>query len=83
VAEVSATLVIKAAGYKVDVLMAAYHGIKEMEEEESCDENGDVLFKESYFWGSISVWETGWWKTNQDLEGGELERQTAWAWTRG
>lgn len=36
--EVYATSVIKAAGYKVDVLMAVYHGIKEMEEGESCDE---------------------------------------------
>lgn len=81
--EVSATSVIKAAGYKVDVLMAAYHDIKEMEEGESCDENGDVLFEGAYFGGSISVWETGWWKTNRDLEDGELEMQTAWIGRRG
>ena len=39
--------------------MAVYHGIKEMDEGESCDENGDVLFEGAYFGGSISVWETG------------------------
>jgi hypothetical protein len=32
-AEVSSTALIKAAGYKVDVLMAAFHGIKELERE--------------------------------------------------
>ncbi|PMD14811.1 hypothetical protein NA56DRAFT_734646 [Hyaloscypha hepaticicola] len=50
--EVYATSVIKAAGYKVDVLMAV-------------------------------VWETGWWKTNRDLEDGELKMQTAWIGRRG
>jgi len=63
--------------------MAVYHGIKEMDEGESCDENGDVLFEGAYFGGSISVWETGWWKTNRDLEDGELKMQTAWIGRRG
>lgn len=45
--------------------------------------NGDVLFEGAYFGGSISVWETGWWKTNRDLEDGELKMQTAWIGRRG
>ena len=63
--------------------MAAYHGIKEMEEEGSCDENGHVLFIGAHFRESFSVWETWWWKTNRDLEDGELKMQTAWIGRRG
>jgi hypothetical protein len=82
-AEVSSTSLIKAAGYKVDVLMAAFHGVKELEAGESCEENGDVLFEGGYFGGNISVWETGWWKTNREVEEEELERQTEWVRQRG
>ncbi|KAE9374790.1 hypothetical protein N431DRAFT_221630 [Stipitochalara longipes BDJ] len=82
-AEVSSTALIKAAGYKVDVLMAAFHGIKELEAGESCEENGDVLFEGGYFGGDISVWETGWWKTNREVGEEELERQTEWVGKRG
>ncbi|KAN0103338.1 hypothetical protein V8E51_011651 [Hyaloscypha variabilis] len=82
-AEVSSTALIKAAGYKVDVLMAAFHGIKELERGESCDENGDVLFEGGYFGTDISVWETGWWKTNREFGEEELERQTRWVGSRG
>jgi hypothetical protein len=81
-AEVSSTSLILAAGYKVDVLMAAFHGVKSLEEGESCDENGDVLFEGGYFGGDISVWETGWWKTNRDVDDGGLERQTEWVRNR-
>jgi hypothetical protein len=82
-AEVSATALIKAAGYKIDVLMMAFHGIKEVEKGESCEVNGDVLFEGGYFGGDISVWETGWWKTNRGMKEEELKRLTGWVGERG
>jgi hypothetical protein len=82
-AEVSSTSLIKAAGYKVDVLMMAFHGVKELEKGGSCEENGDVLFEGGYFGGDISVWETAWWKTNREFEEEEIERLTGWVGERG
>jgi hypothetical protein len=82
-AEVSATALIKAAGYKIDVLMTAFHGIKELERGETCELNGDVLFEGGYFGRDISVWETGWWKTNREMGEEELKRLTGWVGERG
>jgi len=77
-AEVSSTALIRAAGYKVDVMMAAFHGIGRLERMENCEENGDVLFEKGYFGGDINVWETGWWKTNRKVNDVGLKRQTEW-----
>ena len=77
-AEVSSTTLIKAAGYEVDVLMTAFHGIKELERGETYEVNGDVLFEEAYFGRDISVWETGWLKTNREMGEEELKRLTGW-----
>jgi hypothetical protein len=82
-AEVSSTALIRAAGYKVDVMMAAFHGIGRLKGMENCEENGDVLFEGGCFGGDISVWETGWWKTNRKVDDEGLRRQTEWMRKRG
>jgi hypothetical protein len=82
-AEVSSTALIKAAGYKIDVLMTAFHGIKELERGETCEVNGDVLFEGAYFGRDLSVWETGWLKTNREMGEEELKRLTGWVEERG
>lgn len=75
---------MRAAGYKVDAMMAAYHGMKEYHEEgKSCFENKDVLFDKEYFGTNVGVFETGFVKSNRDIDPVGLEKQSLWMKGRG
>ncbi|KAL2068368.1 hypothetical protein VTL71DRAFT_16466 [Oculimacula yallundae] len=77
-AEVSSTSLILAAGYKVDAMMSAYHGLKEYEENRSCGENRDVLWEGKYFGIDVHPFETVFIKANRDLAPLVLERHSEW-----
>lgn len=64
-------------------MMAAYHGMKEYEENKSCEENMDVLFDGEYFGTNVHVFETGFLKSNRDVDPVGLERQSQWMRGRG
>jgi hypothetical protein len=82
-AEISSTSLMKAAGYKVDAMMAAYHGMKEYEEGQTCRENRDVLFDGEYFGTNVHPFETGFMKSNRDVDPVGLERLSQWMGGRG
>ncbi|KAK0116459.1 hypothetical protein ONS95_013474 [Cadophora gregata] len=77
-AEVSSTSLIRAAGYKVEAMMSAYHGNAEYEEGKSCSENRDVLWEGGYFGISVHPFETVFIKANRDLSQLVLKRYTQW-----
>ena len=80
-AEISASSLIKAAGYKLDVMMSAYHKSKNYEQECSSSENGDVLWNGKYYGVNVHPYETIFLKSNRDIDPLSLERLTEW--TRG
>ncbi|KUJ20010.1 uncharacterized protein LY89DRAFT_695594 [Mollisia scopiformis] len=82
-AEISSTSLIRAEGYKVDAMMAAYHGMRSYEEGVSCAENRDVLFDGEYFGTNVHPFETGFLKSNRDVDPLGLERQSQWMRGRG
>ena len=77
-AEIFATKVIKAAGYKATVMMSAFHS--DAEYEEHCDSggNGDVLWNGKYFGTNVHPYETIFLKTNRDIDPVLMERLTKW-----
>jgi hypothetical protein len=82
-AEVGASSLIKAAGYKIDVLMSAFHGDKEYGSQASCENNGDVLFNGQYWGTNVHPFETVFIKSNRDVDTVGLEKHTAWVKGRG
>ncbi|KAH6698966.1 hypothetical protein BKA61DRAFT_583006 [Leptodontidium sp. MPI-SDFR-AT-0119] len=82
-AEVSSTSLILAAGYKVDAMMSAYHGMAEYEEARTCDENRDLLWDGEYFGIDVHPFETVFIKANRDVAPLVLERHTKWVGQRG
>lgn len=78
-AEISSTSLIEGAGYKVDVMMAAYHADAKYEERCNTKKNGDVLWDGKYFGTNVHVFETIFMKSNRDVDPVGLERQTEWA----
>lgn len=77
-AEISSTALIRAAGYKVEAMMAAFHGLDEYEQGETCEKNDDFWFKGGYMGISLHPFETGFKKSNRDLDPLVLERHTSW-----
>lgn len=77
-AEIFATKVIKAAGYKATVLMSAYYS--DPNYEDNCDSggNGDVLWNGRYFGTNIHPYETIFIKANRDIDPVLLDRLTKW-----
>lgn len=77
--EVHSTALIKAAGYKVDAMMSAFHSSPLYEEH--CGSNGDVLLKDGYYGMNLHPYDTVFAKTNRGSDPLTLERLTSW--TRG
>ncbi|KAI9049305.1 hypothetical protein LZ554_007150 [Drepanopeziza brunnea f. sp. 'monogermtubi'] len=76
--EVSSTALIRAAGYEVDALMNAYHGLESYENGKTCFENRDVLFDGGYFGINVHPFETVFLKANRGLAPLTLEKHTEW-----
>jgi hypothetical protein len=87
-AEIGATDAILAAGFDVDVLMTAYHGLGGNGRPEQrippygagCDatENGDVLRNGKYYGTNVHPYETIFIKANRDIDPVLLRRLTEW-----
>jgi hypothetical protein len=82
-AEIGSSALIEAAGYKLDVMMSAYHGNSRYEEECDRSENGDVLWDKAYFGTNVHPFETVFAKSNRDVDPVGLERLTEWTRGRG
>lgn len=75
--EIGASGVITRAGYKLDVMMAAFHGYDYVEK---CDpsKNGDVLWNNGYEGTNIHPYDTMFLKTNRDIDPKMVEKMTEW-----
>ncbi|KAH8600790.1 hypothetical protein B0O99DRAFT_648905 [Bisporella sp. PMI_857] len=86
-AEIGSSAIIKAAGYRLDVMMSAYHGVKGGEKlyEDSCDTsvNGDVLEEDGYFGTNVHPYETVFMKTNRKIDPLGIAKLTEWTEGRG
>lgn len=82
-AEVGASSLIRAAGYKLDVMMSAYHGIENYEEQCDSSENGDVLRDKKYFGTNVHPFETVFVKTNREVDPVGFARLAEWVDGRG
>lgn len=76
-AEVGASSVITRAGYKLDVMMTAFHGYDYLGK---CDpsHNGDVLWDKKYEGFNIHPYETIFIKTNRNIDPVMIEKMTQW-----
>ncbi|KAG9247111.1 hypothetical protein BJ878DRAFT_415554 [Calycina marina] len=77
-AEVGSSALIKAAGYKLDVMMSAFHSSTKYEEECDSSKNGDVLMNHAYFGTNVHPFETIFLKSNRDIDPVNLARMTEW-----
>jgi hypothetical protein len=77
-AEISATGIIRDAGYKVDVMMTLFHAFEDYVG--SCDSsvNGDFLWDKRYHGTNIHPYETIFLKTNRGIDPVLIERLTNW-----
>jgi len=82
-AEIGSSALIRAAGYKLDVMMSAYHGKENYEEMCDSKEKGDVLFEGKYFGINVQPFETIFMKSNRNVDPGVLERHSEWMKGRG
>lgn len=75
--EVGASSIITLAGFKLDVMMAAFHGYDYVEK---CDpsQNGDVLWNNAYEGTTIHPYDTMFLKTNRDIDPLMVEKMTEW-----
>ena len=81
--EIGSSALIKAAGYKLDVMMSAYHSSGDYEETCNNSENGDVLWEKKYYGTNVHPYETIFLKSNRDIDPAGLERLTDWTNGRG
>ncbi|PSR93918.1 hypothetical protein BD289DRAFT_428269 [Coniella lustricola] len=82
-AELGATRVVMEAGYKVDLMMSAYHGIANYSAVCDPQEDGDLMFKDKYFGTNVHPYETIFAKTNREVDQTLLDRLTEWHWQSG
>jgi hypothetical protein len=75
--EVHVAALIKAAGYKIDVMMMAFHGIEDFEK--ACWRNGDPQKRGHYFNIELNPYELVFTKANRNIYPLQLERYTSWA----
>ncbi|CAG8961595.1 hypothetical protein HYFRA_00006130 [Hymenoscyphus fraxineus] len=81
-AEISITSLIRAAGYKYDVMMSAFKGTADYEH--TCDPNvGDLLWDRRYYGINVHPFETIFIKSNRDIDPLVVQRHTEWAAGRG
>jgi hypothetical protein len=76
--EVFATPLLRSAGYEIDVLMSAYHGISDYENVCTTWMDGDML-SHGHYWGmDIHPFDTIFTKTNRENDPLTLEKMTEW-----
>jgi hypothetical protein len=83
-AEIGSSALIRAAGYKLDTMMAAYHAAQNYED--ICDKSrdgGDVLWDGAYFGMNVHPFETVFMKSNRDVDPVTIDRLTQWTMARG
>jgi hypothetical protein len=78
-AEISSSTLITAAGFRLDVMMSAFHSDPEYAAHCDTGGNGDVLWEGKYFGTNVHPFETVFMKTNRDLDPVLMERLTGWA----
>ncbi|CZR57232.1 uncharacterized protein PAC_07122 [Phialocephala subalpina] len=82
--EVHASALIKAAGYKIDAMMAAFHKSETYEEECEGDMSSpDVLYENSYWGTNIHPFDTIFAKSNRGTNAKVLKTLTEWTDGRG
>lgn len=74
---------MKAAGYKVDAMMSAMQGIPAYKAAETCEDNNDVLWDGKYWGSNVGLYETGWMKSNRNVDPVGLKMQSEWVKGRG
>lgn len=83
--ELGATRIMLESGWKVDLMMSAYHGIANYSTVCNPEQHGDLLWKDKYFGTNVHPYETLFTKTNRDLDPVLIDRLTEWhensAWT--
>jgi hypothetical protein len=79
-AEISAAALMRAAGYKIDVMMSAYHKSGRAVYEEECvrQKISDVLRVGNYFGTNLHPYDTLFLKTNRVTDPLNLQRLTEW-----
>lgn len=79
-AELGATRVMLEAGWKVDLMMSAFHGIANYSQVCDPQTQGDLMFKDKYFGTNLHPYETVFTKTNRDLDPMLIHQLTEWHW---
>ncbi|TVY22045.1 hypothetical protein LARI1_G000095 [Lachnellula arida] len=82
-AEIGASSLVKAAGYKVDAFMSAYHNMERYEEVCNSSRKGDVLWDKKYFGTNVHPFETLFMKSNREIDEVGLARHSEWVAERG
>lgn len=77
-AEVHASKIVTDAGYKVDVMMSAFHGVDNYAAKCDSERLGDVLWNGHYQGTNVHPFETIFLKTNRDIDPILMERLTTW-----
>jgi hypothetical protein len=83
-AEIGSSALIRASGYKLDVMMSAYHAAENYED--ICDKTrktADVLWEGNYFGTNVHPFETVFMKSNRDVDPVTIDRLTEWANAEG
>ncbi|KAK7735316.1 hypothetical protein SLS53_007547 [Cytospora paraplurivora] len=82
-AELGATRVVLDAGWKVDLMMTAYHGIANYSAVCDPQQHGDLLFNGKYFGTNVHPYETVFAKANRDIDPVLIQRLSDWQWASG
>lgn len=82
-AEIGASTLIKAAGYKVGAVMSAYHDMERYEEVCNSSREGDLLYDKKYFGTNVHPFETMFMKSNRKIDEVGLARHSEWVDERG
>ncbi|KAK2052323.1 hypothetical protein LY76DRAFT_526908 [Colletotrichum caudatum] len=82
-AEVGATSIILKQGYKVDLMMTAFHKSNNYIEECDTSQNGDVLWNGRYFGTNVHPYETIFIKANRDIDPTLIQHLTTWQQASG
>ncbi|OLN87825.1 hypothetical protein CCHL11_00537 [Colletotrichum chlorophyti] len=77
-AEVGTTKIFTKQGYKVDLMMTAYHKSKNYIEECDTTQNGDVLWDGKYFGTNVHPFETIFIKANRNIDPILIDHLTTW-----
>ncbi|TVY42964.1 hypothetical protein LSUB1_G001271 [Lachnellula subtilissima] len=77
-AEIGASTLIKAAGYKVDAMMSAYGDMEAYRGVCKGVRMGDVLYDKKYFGTNVHPFETLFMKSNRGIDPVGLARHSEW-----